>query len=110
MALLYADLSFRGNGTLVKRNLQKQKENRDPDDETCCCGFKFYVCGFFWLAVMCTLVVMLKIGEETFTTKMDPNVILGVAKDATAADIRKAYRQKTLLYHPGSRACTSYQT
>ena len=100
MSLIHADLSFRGNGTLVQR-LVKKRNNVDPQDDECCCGFKFYTCALFWLTIMFILVVTLKMSEETFVTKMDPHIILGVARHATASDIRKAYRQKSLLYHPG---------
>jgi DnaJ family protein C protein 9 len=35
---------------------------------------------------------------------IDPYAVLGLDKEATADDVKKAYRKKALKYHPGMRS------
>mmetsp|Transcript_22756 Transcript_22756/g.58183 ORF Transcript_22756/g.58183 Transcript_22756/m.58183 type:complete len:672 (+) Transcript_22756:150-2165(+) len=55
------------------------------------------VLAFMWL---CLLIIIANVGGHQEMRRFDPFAILEVAADASAADIKKAYRKLSLVYHP----------
>ena len=46
------------------------------------------------------------IGEDDGPPTIDPYEVLGLETDATADDVKKAYRKLALKCHPGTRNCS----
>mmetsp|Transcript_55882 Transcript_55882/g.126069 ORF Transcript_55882/g.126069 Transcript_55882/m.126069 type:complete len:661 (-) Transcript_55882:238-2220(-) len=63
----------------------------------CCTVIKFVALAFIWGGLY---VVSLQLGQEREIKRFDPFDILEVTPSANAAEIKKAYRKLSLVFHP----------